>query len=145
MIEIQRSALVNYDTLQMFNLVNDVESYPQFLPWCKAAAIISQSPQNMSAQLEISHGPFKNTFSTQNRLIPGEKIEMHLLNGPFKQLEGLWTFTPLDNASCKVMFQLKFEFASKLTGMLANPIFSQIATSLVSAFCDRAKDVYGKK
>lgn len=145
MIEIQRSALVNYDVLQMFNLVNDVESYPQFLPWCKTASIMSQSPQNMSAQLEISHGPFKKTFSTQNRLIPGEKIEMLLLNGPFKQLEGLWTFIPLDNASCKVMFQLKFEFSSKLTGMVANPIFSQIATGLVSAFCNRAQSVYGKK
>jgi len=146
MSHIQRSALVHYSAEEMFRLVNDVADYPNFLPWCRSSAVISESDDEMIASVEIARGVLNKTFTTRNRLQEGRRIELTLVDGPFKKLQGYWQFEPLktENA-CKVSLDLEFEFDNAMMSIAAKPIFTQIANSLVDAFCKRAVEVYGER
>ncbi len=143
---IQRSALVHYSAAEMYRLVNDVAAYPEFLPWCRSAKVISETEDEMVASVEIARGLLNQTFTTRNRLVKDRRIELQLVDGPFKKLHGVWRFEPLktDNA-CKVTLDLEFEFDSAMIAIAAKPIFTQIANSLVDAFVKRAVQVYGER
>ena len=140
---INKSALIPYSAEKMYQLVADVDSYQHFLPWCGRSTVLSQTEDEVRGQIEIQHTGMHNTFTTLNRMQKNKMIEMRLLEGPFKHLQGFWRFDALDENGCKISLDLEFEFSSKLVSMAFGPIFSQIANSMVDAFCKRANDVYG--
>jgi len=146
MPHIKRSALVHYSPAEMYQLVNNVADYASFLPWCRSSVVKSESDTEMLASVEIAKGVLNKTFTTNNRLLKDHRIELQLVDGPFKKLSGYWQFDPLktENA-CKVNLELEFEFDSGLMSLAAKPIFTQIANSLVDSFCKRAVDVYGER
>lgn len=145
MTTIKRNALVPYTCQQMFELVNDIEDYPRFLPWCSKSHIISQNEVWIDATLDITWSGIHKSFTTRNHLFPSEKIEITLLKGPFRHLKGQWTFHRLGDEGCKVNLELDFEFAGGIFDRLFQPIFNKIANSLVDAFCKRAREVYGNR
>ena len=144
MPSINKSALVPYSAAGMYDLVNDIESYADFLPWCRRSTIMEQGEDLIRASIEIAYKSLNKAFTTQNRLQRNKMIEMRLVEGPFKHLEGFWRFEALDEQACKVSLDLEFEFSSKLVGLAMGPIFTQIANTLVDSFVQRANDVYGK-
>lgn len=142
MIRINRSAFVPYGPGQMFDLVNDVAAYPEFLPWCADAAVIEQAPGHMKARLKVEKGRLNYAFTTANRLDPGRAIDLELVDGPFRRFAGGWRFEPLEDG-CMVSLALEFEFSSRVLGKLMTAAFRPIADSLVDAFRKRAISVYG--
>ena len=142
---INRTALVPYSAAEMFALVDDINSYPQFLDWCRSAEELKRSTDEVTARLELARGSFHKSFTTRNRMQQDKMIEMRLVEGPFRLLEGFWRFEVLGERACKVLFDLEFEFSSRLVGMAASPAFSQIANTMVDAFCRRASEIYGKE
>ncbi len=142
MPSISKSALVPFSAEEMFRLVNDVAAYPQFLPWCGGSRVLSESEDEVRASVEIAHGSLRKAFTTLNRLQRGKMIEMRLVDGPFKQLEGFWRFQALEERACKVSLDLEFEFSNRLVGMAMGPVFSQIANTLVDSFSKRAREIY---
>jgi ribosome-associated toxin RatA of RatAB toxin-antitoxin module len=139
-----RSALVNHSAQQMFALVSEVESYPEFLPWCDRARVAERSPGRTVATLRINFRGLKEEFTTENRDRPHERIDMKLVSGPFRSLEGSWRFTALSDRACKVELSLRYEFANALLGKLAGAVFDEIANSLVDAFARRAEQQFGR-
>lgn len=144
MPSINKSALVPYSAAGMYDLVNDIEAYPQFLPWCRQSQVLARDADLIRASIEIAYKSLNKAFTTQNRLQHNKMIEMRLVEGPFKHLEGFWRFEALDEAACKVSLDLEFEFSNRLVGLAMGPIFTQIANTLVDSFVKRANDVYGK-
>lgn len=143
MKKIQKSALVPYSAEQMFALVDDIGAYAQFLPWCSQSLVVSRETDIVEAELTISYGQLNKTFTTRNSNTPQSQIEMQLVKGPFKHLNGCWNFLILGEAGCKVSLDLSFEFSNKLLDLTVGPVFSQIANSLVDAFTERAGKIYG--
>jgi ribosome-associated toxin RatA of RatAB toxin-antitoxin module len=144
--KIERNALVHYSAAEMYDLVNDVASYASFLPWCKSSAVISETETEMKASIEISKGFMNKTFTTLNRLTKNKRIELELVDGPFKELAGYWEFEALKTEdTCRVSLSLRFEFDNAMMSMAARPVFTQIASSLVDSFCKRAVEVYGER
>jgi ribosome-associated toxin RatA of RatAB toxin-antitoxin module len=144
MTVIHKSALVPYSAEQMYDLVNDVESYPKFLPWCAGVQLLSKNRESLMATIVVSKGALKQAFTTMNAMKEGQRIEMNLVEGPFKYFKGLWRFDPLEAKGCEVSFHLNFEFARGLIGLAFGRTFSQLASSLVDAFCQQAQERYGK-
>ena len=144
MTTIYRTAIVPFSVQQMYDLVNDIEQYPHFLPWCADAQIASQSQDHMEATVHIAKGPWRKVFTTINRLVPHERIEMRLRQGPFRHLEGEWQFQTSAQGST-VSFKLSFEFSNPLLAITLGPVFNQVAQSLVQAFTQRARQVYVKQ
>lgn len=140
---IKRSALVPYNQRQMFELVNDIEDYPRFLPWCRRSHIVDRDEKMVTATLEITWKGMHKSFTTQNHLHPFEKMDITLVEGPFRHLEGRWKFNALGEHACKVIMELEFEFAGHIFDALFKPIFNNIANSMVDAFCKRAIEIYG--
>jgi len=126
----------------MYALVDDIESYSRFLPWCSKSIVLDRTEESVDASLEIHYGKLHKSFTTRNLNTPYLAIEMQLLDGPFKHLHGKWQFTRLGEEGTKVELILEFEFASKLMDITVGPVFSHIANSLVDAFTKRAKEVY---
>ena len=145
MTSISKSALVPYSSAQMFALVDGIEVYPEFLPWCRATQVLSRTDDEVRATIALSKGGVEKAFTTCNRNQKNKMIEMRLVEGPFKRLEGFWRFDALGDEGCKVSFDLEFEFASRMLDMVVGPVFSQIANSLVDSFHRRAVEVYGKR
>ena len=144
MTTITRSSLVLFSPEQMFNLVNDVAAYPDFLPWCRNSTILSQSEHEITASLDLAKGGVHHVFSTRNTLVQGHSIDIQLVDGPFQHLEGHWQFGMIgDNQGCRIQLDMDFEFSNRIISMALGPIFTQISGSLVDAFCKRAQDVYG--
>ncbi len=141
---VNRSALVPYSAEQMYALVDDIEGYPAFLPWCRSAKEWSRNEDEVRATIEMQRGPVHKTFTTHNRLQKDKMIEMRLVEGPFEHLEGFWRFTELDRGATRVALDLEYEFSSTLLKLAIGPVFAQIANSLVDAFCRRATELYGK-
>jgi len=141
---ISRSALVSFSAAQMYALVDDIEHYGEFLPWCRGTEVIARDDDEVRASICISKAGFNKRFATCNRLQSNKMIEMRLLEGPFKHLEGFWRFDALAEDACKVTLDLEFEFSNKIIGMTFGPVFGQIANTLVDSFMTRAKQVYGK-
>ena len=146
MSHIQRSALVHYSPAEMYQLVNNVADYASFLPWCRSSVVRSETETEMIATVEIAKGILNKAFTTHNQLQKDKRIELQLVNGPFKKLSGYWQFDALktENA-CKVSLDLEFEFDNAMMSIAAKPIFTQIANSLVDSFCKRAVEVYGER
>jgi len=143
---ISRQSLVMYSPAEMYDLVNDINAYPDFLPWCKSSEILSKNDDVIEASVEIAKGSLNKSFATRNLLQKNKMIEMKLLEGPFKHLEGYWRFMPLkDPSACKVTLDLEFEFNSKLVALAVGPVFSKIANTLVDSFSKRAIEVYGER
>jgi len=140
---INRSALVPYQPEQMFALVDNVRGYPEFLPWCKSAREISRNEDEVVASIELARGSVKKSFTTRNRLQPGKMIEMKLVDGPFRHLQGFWRFDQLQENACKVSLDLDYEFSSKIIALAIGPVFNQVANTLVDAFIERAREVHG--
>jgi ribosome-associated toxin RatA of RatAB toxin-antitoxin module len=145
MASISKSALVPYSPAEMFALVDDIEAYPQFLPWCSTARVLERNADEVRATIALSKGGVDKAFTTCNRIQHGKMIEIRLIEGPFRHLEGFWRFDALGNEGCKVSLDMEFEFASRMLGMMVGPVFSQVANSLVDSFQKRAVDVYGKR
>jgi len=143
MTTITRSSLVLYSPDQMFDLVNDIEAYPSFLPWCRNSTIISKTDDEISATLDLAKGGIHHVFTTRNKLVQGESIDIELVDGPFQHLEGRWQFGMIgDNQGCRVQLDMDFEFSNRIISMALGPIFTQISGSLVDAFRKRAQDIY---
>ena len=143
MTVVQKSALVKFSAQQMFDLVNDIEDYPQFLPWCSGSRIIKREGDVVEAELQISKGGFKKSFSTRNTIDKGGVITVSLLEGPFSYLEGVWHFMPLREDASKISLDLEFEMSGKLASLAFGVVFNQICNTMVSSFSARAKQVYG--
>jgi len=135
-----------YTPDQMFDLVNDVEAYPRFLPWCRDSRILSKNEDVICASLNIAKGGIHHKFSTRNVLDQGNAIRIELIDGPFRHLEGYWQFKPIGNdQGCRVQLDMDFEFSTRLLDLALGPVFTQISGSLVDAFCKRAQEIYGKQ
>jgi len=143
MHNISKSAIVPYSCKKMYQLVNRVDRYPEFLDWCTSTSILNQTEDQVTASVKINKSAFNQSFTTINNLTPNKRIDMQLKDGPFSHLSGYWKFTKLNNSACKVELQLQFDFSSKLVDVAISPIFSSIANSQLDAFVKRAKYVYG--
>ena len=139
---VERSALVPYTAQQMYQLVNDVASYPEFLPWCSSASVLEDSDAVRVARVDISRGPLKQHFVTRNELTDGEQIRLNLVEGPFSQLQGHWEFTSIGDSGCRVTFSTQFSFKSVIMEKTIGPVFNDICSRLVDSFVARARQVY---
>ncbi|HZJ92860.1 MAG TPA: type II toxin-antitoxin system RatA family toxin [Thiopseudomonas sp.] len=140
---IQRSALLPYSAAALYDLINDVPSYPQFLPWCSASEVLEQTDDCMRAALMIAKGRIAQRFVTKNTLVANESITMALEEGPFSQLHGVWEFKALGEKACKISLDLEFDYAGPIIKATLGPLFTQAANTMVDAFCKRAKEIYG--
>jgi ribosome-associated toxin RatA of RatAB toxin-antitoxin module len=140
MREVKRTALIAEAPARMFQLINDIERYPEFVPGCQAARVVSRKGNEMVATLDIKRGPLHAQFTTRNLMDPDRRVLMQLVSGPFRVLEGLWTLTPLGDLGCRVELEMRFEFANRVAGALFEPLFETTAASLVDAFVKRARD-----
>ena len=143
MAQINRSALVPYSAAQMYQLVDGISLYPQFLPWCRTAVEHQRDADQVKASLEIAKGAVNKKFTTLNRLQHNKTIEMRLIDGPFQHLHGFWRFDELKAGACKVSLDLNFDFSNKIMSLLVGPVFNQVANTLVDSFVERARKVYG--
>ncbi|RWR02937.1 cyclase [[Pantoea] beijingensis] len=142
MAQISRSALVPYSAEQMYQLVNDVDAYPQFLPGCTGSRVLEADERQMTASVDVSKAGISKTFVTRNTLTDNQSINMQLVDGPFRKLTGGWRFTSLSEEACKVELNLEFEFTNMLVELAFGRIFKELAGSMVQAFTQRAKEVY---
>jgi ribosome-associated toxin RatA of RatAB toxin-antitoxin module len=142
---IQRSAIVPHSAEEMYTLVNAIEDYPQFIPWCQEADVHSRDDDEIRATLSFEGGGFTKSFTTCNRLQKNKMIEIRLINGPFRQLEGFWRFETQKDQQTLVRLDLEFELANKILGMAFGAVFNQVANALVDAFSKRAEKVYGPR
>ena len=142
MTVIYKTALVTYNAKQMFDLVDDVLSYPQFLPWCKHTKVLSRCDNELKASITLAKGGIEQTFSTHNKNVDAEKISINLLKGPFKHLHGVWKFEPLGDIGSKISLNIEFEFSSTLLRLTLGPVFNFIVNSLVDSFVKRAQQMY---
>lgn len=144
---VTKSVLIWYSPEEMYRLVTDVAQYPQFLPWCDRARVVSADEGGMMAEIGISFGGIRQTFTTRNEHVPGRQVAIKLVNGPFSRLDGEWNFVPLGDGSqraCRVELTLHYGFDTAGLGRLVGPVFDKIASSLVDAFVKRASHVYGE-
>ena len=143
MAEVNKSVLVAHSAPRMFVLVDAVEKYPEFLPWCGGTELIFRDAQVTRATIHINFHGIRQSFSTENAKSEPRWMLIKLIEGPFKTLEGGWRFTDLGNNGCKIEFNLRYEFSSRLLEKLVGPVFGHIANSLVDAFIKRAQSIYG--
>jgi len=146
MTVINKSALVMHSPEQMFKLVDGINDYHEFLPWCSNSEELTRDSNKVEARIDINHSGFKNSFSTRNTLSLFDTIEMELLTGPFKYLIGTWSFDAIGEQEnpqgCKISLHLEFEFTSKIVGMTFGKIFGKLASSMVDSFTERADEIY---
>jgi ribosome-associated toxin RatA of RatAB toxin-antitoxin module len=143
MAEVVRSVLVGYSPEQMFALVDDVEHYPEFLPWCGGASVSYRDSRVTRAAILISYHGVRQTFTTENTKQAPLEMQIRLIEGPFRRLDGTWRFTGLGGRGCKVELRMSYEFSSRMLERLVGPVFERIANTLVDAFARRAERVYG--
>jgi len=142
MREIKNSALVAQPPRTLFELINDIENYPSFIPWCSRAKVLSRSEREIVATIGVQRGPLQSEFTTRNELEPDTRILMHLVDGPFKMLEGEWLLTPIalhEGTGCRVQLTMKFAFKNALTAVLFEQKFAETASALMDAFVARAR------
>jgi ribosome-associated toxin RatA of RatAB toxin-antitoxin module len=141
MREVIRSALVAQPPSLMYRLVEDVERYPEFVPGCTEARILERQEQQMLARLAVRRGPLHTQFTTRNVLEPDRAVQMHLVEGPFRVLEGRWSFVPIGAQGCRIELKMRFQFSNPLKSALFDPLFEETAASLVRAFVARAQSL----
>jgi ribosome-associated toxin RatA of RatAB toxin-antitoxin module len=143
---VNKSVLIWYSAPEMFTLVTDVVRYPEFLPWCDQAAVVSRDDTGMEAKVGIAFGGIRHTFTTRNEHVPDREVRIRLVDGPFSRLDGQWKFVPVGDEqqrACKVELELHYGFDNVALRALIAPVFDRIAGSLVDAFVKRAEQVYG--
>lgn len=145
MRRVSRSALVPYSADDMYELVEDVDSYPEFLPWCNDVEVHFREGDVVEASLELHRGTLSKRFRTRNEMQPKESMQLSLVGGPFRHLKGEWRFKPLGDAGSKVSLDLEFEFESRALDLLVGAFFEDACNSLVDAFTERATVVFGGK
>ena len=144
---VTKSVLIWYSPQEMYVLVTDVAQYPQFLPWCDHANVLDINAQGMTAEVGISFGGVRQTFTTRNIHTPPSRVELQLVKGPFSRLDGQWNFHPLGDGTqraCKVELAFNYGFDNATLGKLVGPVFDKIAANMVDAFVKRAQQVYGE-
>jgi len=150
---VHKSVLIWYSAEEMYSLVIDVPKYPEFLPWCDRSAVISTDDAGMTAEVGLALGGLRQSFTTRNTHVPGREVRLKLVSGPFSQLDGVWTFSPVGNVedghtasqrACRVDLDLHYGFSNFALSALVGPVFDKIASTLVEAFVKRAEQVYGK-
>ena len=144
---VNKSVLIWYSAAEMFALVTDVASYPQFLPWCDEASVVEENANGMTARVGLAMAGIKQGFTTRNTHIKDRKVSLKLVNGPFSKLDGHWDFITVgknNERACKVEFTLRYDFDNPALAALVGPVFDKIAGSLVDAFVKRAGQVYGE-
>lgn len=134
-----------YRAAEMFDLVDDVDAYAGFLPWCNCSQVLKRSEDAVEATLELHKGAISKSFTTRNTRHPHEAIDIALLGGPFRHLDGGWRFQALGDEGCKVTLELQFEFESRMIDMMFGAFFEETCSSLVDAFTSRAVEVYGAR
>ena len=142
MKQIARSAIVEHSAAEMYGLVEDIESYPGFLPWCVAAEVHHRLPSETKATLTVTAAGLRHSFTTLNENRPAESIDMRLVEGPFRRFSGQWRFVPLGEHASRIEFTLQYEFSSRTLGRLLAPLFDRIADTMVDAFVRRAQEVH---
>lgn len=145
MSEVNKTVLVGYSTQQMFTLVDQVESYPEFLPWCGSTEVTHRDLQRTRATIHINYRGIRQSFTTENFKEAPVAMSIRLIKGPFRSLDGSWRFIDLAGRGCKIEFSLRYEFSSKLLEKLVGPVFGYIADSIVDGFVRRAESVYDAK
>lgn len=143
MPSLERSEIVPHSAEQMYGLVMDIESYPEFLSWCSHGRILSREEDNLTAELTLEYKGLRKSFTTRNRFQHAKLVEMRLIRGPFRFLEGVWTFEPRDDGGCRVHMSIQFEFVSRMLSMMIGPFFHHAVDTLVADFHKRADQVYG--
>lgn len=143
MPEVAKTVIVPYTPEHMFSLVDDVEHYPEFLPWCTGSTVLLRDATITRATLHVGFRGIKQSFSTENRNTRPHDIALKLVDGPFRSLDGRWRFIDLAGKGCKIEFTLAYEFSSRILATLVGPVFSHIADTMVDAFVKRAQRVYG--
>ncbi len=141
--KISKTSLVPYTAGQMFELVVDAESYPEYLPGCRSVEVHERDPDKVVATVNLAKGRIKKSFTTENRLVKDKRIDMHLVKGPFHHLKGHWEFEPVGEEGCRVSFELEFEFSNKLLAMSVAPVLHEVAHKIVGVFVKRAERLYG--
>lgn len=139
---VEKTVLIEHSAEQMFNLVDDVESYPQFLPWCSETRVSFRDDKKTVATLHINYFSIKSHFTTENPKEFPVRMGLRLVDGPFKKLEGEWGFKILTDRACKIEFRLSYEFSNKVFEKIIGPVFSQITNTFVEAFVTRANQIY---
>ncbi|MCM2131487.1 type II toxin-antitoxin system RatA family toxin [Larsenimonas rhizosphaerae] len=141
---VTQSALVKHSDRRMFDLVNDIESYPEFLPGCRAANVVDEGENYRTGRLTLAKGGVEQSFTTRNTLHAPSRIDLSLVDGPFKQLSGQWHFREMGENACRVEFSMSFEFSNRLLSMAFSRLFQQVTKQQVDAFVKRAEQVYGR-
>ena len=142
-MNVQRSALLPYSASQIYQVISDVRSYPEFLNWCEAESIESENEGLQLATLHVSYGKLKLSFSTQNTMVVDQSIDMQLSSGPFKALSGQWLITALDESACKVFLEMDFKFSNPITHKLFGKVFQSVVSAQIDAFEKRAHTIFG--
>tara|TARA_B100001115_G_C15592093_1_gene283236 strand:+ start:70 stop:516 length:447 start_codon:yes stop_codon:yes gene_type:complete len=145
MTSFRKTVLVQHTAQAMFELVDDIENYPEFLPWCGKSEVLHRDSGKVDATLEINFYGVKQAFTTRNDISQGPTImKIGLLKGPFKHLSGQWSFKPLGEEACKVEFSINYAFSSLVLTNLLGPVFEKITGTLVQAFVERANTISDK-
>lgn len=144
MSEVKKSVLVGHSAREMFTLVDAVEQYPDFLPWCSGTDVIHRDAEITRARIHINYRGIKQHFTTENLKQAPDLMQMNLVEGPFRTLDGSWRFTDFPGQGCKIEFRLHYVFSSKLLEKLVGPVFSHIANTIVDSFVRRAEKTYGQ-
>jgi ribosome-associated toxin RatA of RatAB toxin-antitoxin module len=142
---VQKSVLIWYTAQEMFDLVVDVDHYSEFLPWCDQARVVERFENGMVAEIGIAFAGIHQKFTTRNTHVPGKEVHVKLVNGPFSNLDGHWTFTPVGEAgerACRIDLELQYGFQNMALAALVGPVFDKIAGTMVDAFVKRAEQVY---
>jgi ribosome-associated toxin RatA of RatAB toxin-antitoxin module len=150
MKHVRKSVLLWYSPREMFDLVTDFHSYPRFLPWCDSAELLEQHEDGITARLGLAYMGVRHKFTTRNANVPGERVAISLVDGPFSLLDGLWVFHPLgrpgsDVPACKIEFDMRYAFSSAALETVVSPVFDRVANTFVDSFVKRAEDVYGPR
>jgi ribosome-associated toxin RatA of RatAB toxin-antitoxin module len=143
MAVVHKTVFLGYSAEQMYSLVNDMDEYPNFLPWCGGVEVQHLDESRLLSTMGINYHGVKQSFTTENMNTPPTQIRMDLVKGPFKHLTGTWNFKSLREDACKIEFDLEYEFSSKMLEQIIGPVFSKIAHTIVECFCKRAEAVYG--
>ncbi len=147
MKHVKKSVLLWYSPKEMYELVTDVERYPEFLPWCERAEVLARDEGGMTARLHLAYAGVRHAFTTRNTHEVNRKVGMTLVDGPFSLLDGVWNFVSVgaDEAACKIEFELRYAFSSRALEMVVSPVFDRIANTFVDSFVKRAEQVHGKR
>lgn len=141
MHELRRSAIVAQPAEVVFGLVNDIERYPEFVPGCHSAQVLERSGHEVVARLGVRRGSLETSFTTRNRLVGGQAVHMHLVDGPFKHFEGHWHFRPMAAGASEIELVLRYQFSNPIKRALLQPLFAGIAEQMVHAFVKRAQSI----